>query len=263
MAHLPSTKDRYFGIEIEFIAPTHTYANNYYSMIKTMGLSSFCTLGGDGSIRTEGYDHTGYELRVLTKVKDLKTNLTKVDAFLKKIKAYTNESCGLHVHLDMRHFKPLLAFKRLAAKQDQIYNSVPEHRRDNEYCEKLDKGYIEEIIEALSDKHSIDWTSLNKDIKNLLKKKKVKYGEYEIEDLIDSLSYRNEESEDVGAHYDGISVEPYMSNSYKTIEVRTHEGTVDMASIHDWCKYLYEVAYLNNVSDYSKKYIKERIRKNG
>ncbi len=90
----------------------------------------------DGSIRPEdGYSDV--EFRVLSDVDDL-SNLRELCAFLSKIGARVNKSCGLHVHLDARGFErcPVSIVKRLRAALPLLSAMVPQSRLDNQYCSR-------------------------------------------------------------------------------------------------------------------------------
>lgn len=138
-------KNNYVGIEFEFWVDrqnrsrgiiTRQLKNN---LIK-QNLFSNAHLGNDGSIHPdtpniEGiiYSHK-YELRVMTKEQDLESTLIKVQNFLSSIEAKYNNSCGLHIHLDMRNRNKHVAYHRLKKNERLLEYLVEDHRKENSYC---------------------------------------------------------------------------------------------------------------------------------
>lgn len=176
-------------------------------MIVAQGLEKVVNLGHDGSIEYENGDSAGdngYELRLCTKEKDLLVNLNKLESVFAKCRAEVNESCGLHVHLDMRQRKPLIAINNLFEKQDEIRSMVAKHRLTNDgYCSKGNlyrtMGYLCRI---LADNSGYGYGS-------------------------DAEKYQD------------ISVSSY--EDLKTFEVRIHQGSVDMKQVYNWTSYLAHV----------------------
>jgi hypothetical protein len=132
-------------------------------MIVDAGLEHIVNLGTDCSIEPdlcdddmctdincyehgEGYDDCtyesslkGYEARLCSKEKNLQANLIKLQSVFNKCKATVNETCGLHVHLDMRQRKPIQTLGNLLDNHKEIRSMVPKHRRLNDqFCEEVD-----------------------------------------------------------------------------------------------------------------------------
>lgn len=138
-------KNNYVGIEFEFWVDRQNRSRGIItrqlkSNLIKQGLFSNAHLGNDGSIRPdtpniEGiiYSHK-YELRVMTKEQDLESTLIKVQNFLSSINAKHNNSCGLHVHLDMRNRNKSSSYRRLLGMEGVLKHLVAEHRRENSYC---------------------------------------------------------------------------------------------------------------------------------
>ena len=131
-----------------------------------------------------------YEFKVLVEQDDLRNILKRVDVFLSTIGAYTNDSCGLHVHLDMRNRNPIVCAKKLLNVQSIMLRSVPSERRENTYCSPVRRIYTEDVM-GIGKYHAIN------------------------------------------------TRDAYASK--RTIEVRLHEGTVDMLEVYNWCKFLINV----------------------
>lgn len=128
----PKTNHNYVGIEIEcFSKLSHAEAQ---ILAVEMGIDSWLNLGTDGSVEADwGSD---FELRVLVRETQLKSSLDKLAKFLKKGKFGANQSCGLHVHLDMRNRSMLDAYDKLRKFQDLMFGMVSEDRQRDKhgYC---------------------------------------------------------------------------------------------------------------------------------
>lgn len=257
----PKTKDRYVGIEFEFFTQKISYdVKNYVDTY----LKDICVLATDGSVYPpDDYgNNTGWELKLCVKASQLDKALVRVKKFFETINAETNETCGLHVHLDMRNFHVGTAYDRLMSKQKEIYKSVPSSRKNNEYCQKVDDETINDISLFLNRDKFKDKNLLNK-LEKLLEAhgvKHVKDSPYYL-NFIESIT---DPIEPICDHYDGISAQPYIDSSdKKTIEVRWYEGTTDTDAVYRWYMYLADIAYRGAPSLVSKRYINQRIKKHG
>lgn len=208
----PTTKNKYVGIEIEFLM----LAKNRNLLAKDLianNLQWNVHLGDDGSVRDEefvpqienrrvtywngeSYDRQevvnynecreGCEIRILGPQKDILTTLKKVCALLEKHGATVNKTCGLHVHLDMRSRNVEKVTSTLFKYQDLLYAMQPKARRTNKFCRKL--------------------KSLG------VKSRETRHG-------INRLAYKE----------------------HKTLEIRMHEGSIDYVTIKNWVKFLVEI----------------------
>ena len=235
----PKTDEKHVGIEIECYSPMGRYAvSQVFTRFK---LEKYVQLSNDGSIEApdtidpdwepiedeDGYvvneddkymSQYTYEIKVLAKQSELRQVLIKVGAALKEIQAGANESCGLHVHLDMRNRPLESSIKRLLNMQTLMLKSVPSHRRGNTYCKPV--------------------TSLDKS------------------DLLSIGKYHTIHTE--------------IFNDLRTVEIRVHEGTVDVSKIFNWCTFLIKTVdgkfaerplrTPNKLPIRVKKYITERIK---
>lgn len=95
-----------------------------------------CQIHDDSSIDPEDSDYFTVEISCLTS--DFK-NLEKLCKALSELGAEVNSSCGLHVHMDMRHADSpkMQVFKHNAEKSlDVLFKMLPENRRTSTYCRK-------------------------------------------------------------------------------------------------------------------------------
>lgn len=144
MSHYPKTQDKYIGIEIELISNLDEY--EIQDIVEEMKLEDIVDVGMDGSIETN-MDGYGHELKLLIKQQELKNTLARVQTLLNRINARVNNSCGLHVHIDMRNRKFLDSVKKLLNVQNIMLKSVPKHRINNEYCMPVKReDYGEDMV---------------------------------------------------------------------------------------------------------------------
>lgn len=143
----PVTKDHHIGIEIECYSVTTKH--HLIELMLELDLEENMFITDDGSIEppdnTQAMDINGqiyntYELRVLSTEKHLAATLSKLDILIKQAKLKVNDSCGLHVHLDMRHRKVDKCYKKLMKSRDILFGIVDEDRWDNDYCLWEDDG---------------------------------------------------------------------------------------------------------------------------
>ena len=136
----PTEKARqnYVGVELEFF--NETSHEDLKLLLADANLDKVCHLDTDGSIApTRG---EGHELQVLAPEKDIKLVITRVCEVLNRTAAGVNTSCGLHVHLDMRHRNAHQVYTQLFQTQPALYSLVPQHRRDSIYCVPNEKPHF-------------------------------------------------------------------------------------------------------------------------
>lgn len=76
----------------------------------------------------------GHEIAVVAQSSKIAEVVTAVCRVLKQHRARVNDSCGLHVHLDMRSSNAKRAFHNLVNSQRLLYSMVPSSRYENQYC---------------------------------------------------------------------------------------------------------------------------------
>ncbi len=158
-----SDSSKYVGIEIELIAPITR--DKLIDGILEIGLENHISVHDDGSINARGmrdpdYENCGscggcenndecsdpipvedsgsrehgHEICVLATQDEVPEVVTKLCDYLKKIDAYVNKSCGLHVHLDMRNRNLENAYSNLVASQKFLFAMQPKSSQENSYC---------------------------------------------------------------------------------------------------------------------------------
>ena len=148
-AKVPKTQDLHVGIELEFISKLGH--NDLKIMLVEAGLEENVVLKDDGSIDTEGVFEHSHEMCILATERTFARVVKKVCTILAK-NSTVNESCGMHVHLDMRNRDKELAYKNLFSAQPLLYSMVPKSRREGTYScfrdryESFENGWGERYV---------------------------------------------------------------------------------------------------------------------
>lgn len=153
----PRTRDHYVGIEIECIVPNEN-VNALILALSQLPIADQITVHEDSSIQPGSDMLTGKEFCLLAKQSQLKSSVNMLCRVLSKFGAYTNSSCGLHVHLDMRYRNPNKAYNNLVRIEDVLFSMYPD-RIDNSFCRKQEHRTLYEAIDDLLD--GIRYRSIN------------------------------------------------------------------------------------------------------
>lgn len=156
---VPTSKRKYVGVEIEFLMLEKNLEKFTESIIEH-NLQWNVNLGNDNSvtdtkfipkfsIRKNAYGFkeeyiinraerfTGKEIRILAEEDEAFNIIQHVCELIHKHKGIVNETCGLHVHLDVRNRNWELVYNNLFRYQTLMFNMQPNERRTNRYCQKL------------------------------------------------------------------------------------------------------------------------------
>lgn len=222
-----------FGVEIECLIPTtpqdihhlNTFKAGFIPAMKRKKVkvtgdnysskNAAWQVRLDGSIHSHGQDYAGIEVvsRILdgSKPSDWK-EIEHVCEYLQSIGAYTNYSCGLHVHVglnskNLRSKQTLKLVQRLFlryARAEKVFDAfVPENRREN----KL------EFAHSCND---------SKMLRRVLGEEK---NALNLSDYIDSKYWK---------------VNLNSIEKFGTVEFRHFAGTVDATTIQTWARFLLE-----------------------
>lgn len=144
----PNTNDPWVGMEIEF----YTDFKNIGRIIANSDIAEHIQIGEDGSIEIDRDDEMPedwddkpwfcYEMRICAPETKIREVVGKACCILRHIKARTNSSCGLHIHLDHRPCvprNPIHTFNNLIKLQGILFGVSDESRRDNGYCQEVDE----------------------------------------------------------------------------------------------------------------------------
>lgn len=144
----PKVNIQYIGIEIECYGKISRVS--LQKLFFKYDLEEFVMIGDDGSIDppeildadgepNEEYFHT-FELRLLIPQQNLSIVLKRFGRIFRMARLKVNESCGLHVHLDMRERNVTDCYRKLLAFQDALFAIVNKDRWNNQYCRRTTEG---------------------------------------------------------------------------------------------------------------------------
>lgn len=145
----PASKARsnYVGIELEFISSEPSLKLIEKLMLNK--LSNYVTVTKDNSI---DIDDGGFEteIKILAREAIVFQVLKKVLSIIPR-GSYVNDSCGLHVHLDMRNRDKETAYKSLYRSLPYLTERVASSRIDNEFCRLNHDDDLESFEDSLSE----------------------------------------------------------------------------------------------------------------
>lgn len=221
-------KSRYkhIGVELEVISKSDllTLENAF---IKA-NLSKYINIGVDGSIRIEGEYRYNHEIRCLVPQFRFKDIIKRVCKVLKETECISNQSCGLHVHLDMRPKtgrKVKQVYTKLVDKLPELTKYVAPHRVGSDAYNPLNRL------------NNFDWAIKGKPvIIERIKRTPVRR----------VAMFKNgipvmEKYEIRSGHEGRSAINPHAYAKHKTIEVRLKEGTVDSKDITKWVNKLVSI----------------------
>ncbi len=130
---VPKNRNKYVGIEVECFSNLDD--KKVMALVLEHDLEEYINIGDDGSIETDDYDANTYEFRILSTEKELPKVFKRLTAFFKAGKFKANYSCGVHVHLDMRHRDVEKCYSKLLRFQQILFPLVKKDRWINEYCD--------------------------------------------------------------------------------------------------------------------------------
>lgn len=140
----PTRGTQYVGIEIECYSKVSSIS--LQKLFFKYDLEEFIMIGDDSTIsppdddNSNDYYHT-FELRLLIPQSNLGDVLRRFGKVFRLARLKTNESCGLHVHLDMRQRNVEECYQKLRSFQDVLFAVVNKDRWNNEFCQQnLDDG---------------------------------------------------------------------------------------------------------------------------
>lgn len=217
----PRPFDRKFGIEIEMY---NVEMHRLSTALNQAGI--LCYIEGYNhhtrshwKIVSDGSISGSNSLELVSPVlegEDGLQQIEKVCSTLKRLNAYINKSCGLHVHFDaqnfdLRQWKNI--YKNYAGFEAQIDELMPNSRRGNTnyYCRSLQS------------------------INNLNQKIDAATNLAAIENIFTNNRY--------------FKINPTSYRRHNTIEFRQHSGTIEYSKISNW------LVFLHNLVDYSKNHL--------
>lgn len=130
----PYDKSNYVGVEIELIckASRETLEEAFVAA----RLAGNVYLKDDTSIQRETEGEWTHEITMIGKQQNINDVITRVCNVLnsKEIGSYVNDSCGIHVHVDMRNRNYPVCFKNFVNSLPVLMAMVPASRLQSKYC---------------------------------------------------------------------------------------------------------------------------------
>ena len=147
-------KDNYVGVEIECVMKCSR--EDLANKLADAKLGSYVCVKGDGSISPTDTHPVTCEITLLMKYGMSEEIINRLDAVLKdkSVDAKANNSCGLHVHLDMRNRDVSKSYLNLFHSQTILLGMLPQTRRSSfsrhaeQYCRRNDKDSFSEQQKA-------------------------------------------------------------------------------------------------------------------
>lgn len=132
---LPLVSGKCIGVELEFISSVSQA--ELALQFASSPLAKYVTVSVDGSINFDEVLVSEYaiELKILARESNVEQIIQGVLARLPN-ECYVNESCGLHVHLDMRSRNHKKCYTRLCKALPFLQERVHSNRLNNDYCQE-------------------------------------------------------------------------------------------------------------------------------
>lgn len=131
-----SDKLNYVGVEIELLSSITK--EQMAILLCENKLSNKVTIHSDTSIYRKDEQDVNfcYELCIIDREDKIKETLKNLENIFKNNNYVfrVNETCGTHIHLDMRYRNISRCYGLLYNSLDDIYKSVADHRNGNVYC---------------------------------------------------------------------------------------------------------------------------------
>lgn len=133
-AKKPYDKANYVGVEIEFICKASR--ETLQQLFVSARLAGNVYLKDDQSIQREGENEWTHEVTIIAKQPNINDVVNRVCAVLnmKDVASYVNDSCGIHVHVDMRNREYPICFKNMVNSLPILMAMVPSGRLQSKYC---------------------------------------------------------------------------------------------------------------------------------
>jgi Putative amidoligase enzyme len=140
-AKRPPNDGQWRSIEFELIFKSKLDQDEFANAARWSGYSQNVTIKHDGSIKRNADDATGVPQEVVVSYQVGKEDVVHKICGLLKGRAYVNQTCGTHVHFDMRHISDAATAYgiglRLAQAVPALKLLLPKSRRANKFCSEI------------------------------------------------------------------------------------------------------------------------------
>ena len=130
---------KYVGIELEFLSKAGL--DTLQTLMCEARLEGYVHVGTDGSVTDPKGEARGMEVRILCKEEDVQDIVSRTCKVIKENTGFVNNTCGMHVHFDMRTRDYKKSFHNMVMGLPLLSSMVPSTRTDTwgqRYC-KLNK----------------------------------------------------------------------------------------------------------------------------
>ncbi len=155
----PKVKLNYVGTELEFICKANK--EDLQKLFAQQKLGSNVYVKTDGSIRGVTLGEYAHEVNVLCKEEDMKSVITKVCNIIKSVGGRVNDSCGMHMHFDMRNRDSIKAFNNMLRILPTLTAIIPNTRLDSEYCVMNKMESLSEFVEKYHNNNNYRRQAIN------------------------------------------------------------------------------------------------------
>lgn len=130
----PYDKSNYVGVELEFVSKMD--AETLEALFVEYKLAGNVCLLHDGSLKIDpdhyedGSKSHAHEVTIIAKQQNIHSVVERVCNILNSddVDAYVNDSCGMHVHLDMRYRDPKVCYSNLFKSLKVLSSMIPANR---------------------------------------------------------------------------------------------------------------------------------------
>lgn len=125
------------SIEFELLFKGENSRDEFVAAVRAKGYSKAVTIKEDHSIKPDDGDGSANPQEVVLMYKTGNEQIVRDVCAMLKGRAYINNSCGTHVHFDMRHVGPNEVKQygqRVARAVPALKTILPKPRRNNKFC---------------------------------------------------------------------------------------------------------------------------------
>lgn len=236
----PITKSRHVGIEIEAISP---YPLSYIqALFITAGLNKYCSLGEDGSVEPDNNmqeycdfedweDYLDDNITNLFKLEDNYSDL-EIDTYLylHKIKPAPKKSSYKQSCFEMRVLATEYSLPLILSKVGRFLKSIS--ATTNTSCG----------MHVHLDMRNRNVKAAYKRLVNSLPELEAQVGKDRLNNMFTIKNEYNDFDKQLRIHDRYRAINALSYEDKKTLEVRLHEGSVDVKKILNWCRLLICIA---------------------
>jgi hypothetical protein len=149
---IPIGRKNYVGVEIEFILNIDKM-DKLEELLIERNLQYNVDITDDDSIEPDDkddieesiwgdkyfLDEEGIELRILAEESEVKLIVSQCLAIIRSVGGRVNNSCGLHVHIDLRSRDIKKVYNNFFMCQDLMFATQPKSRQNSDFCKKLSR----------------------------------------------------------------------------------------------------------------------------